>query len=1102
MLNHLIRLALDRRLATLALALAVSVYGLVAWRTLPVDVLPDLNRPTVSIMTEAAGLAPEEVEAAITAPIEQAVSGATGVERVRSVSGVGLSVVHVEFGWGTEVMANRQMVQERLNAVDWIGSARERAAAPRMAPVSSIMGEVMLIGLAAGSGGASGAEALNPMRVRSLADWTVRPALASIPGVAQVTVMGGEVREFQVRADPERLRAHGLTLRELAEAVGAANQTAGEGAGAGGGGGFVHGSGGGTELVVRVVGRVRTVEELGAALVATREEGGHTAAVRVRDVARVVEAGSINRRGDASMMGRPAVIMAIAKQPGADTIGLTRQIDQRLATLRPGLPADLVIDAGLFRQSRFIESAVRNVVHALRDGSVLVVVVLALFLLNLRVTVITLTAIPLSLLATAIVFKMLGQSINTMTLGGIAVAMGELVDDAIVGVENVHRRLRESRLAGSELPGAAGTGTRGRVLRTVFEATSEVRGPILLGTAIVLLAFLPLFFLPDLSGRLFTPLAWAYIVSIAASMLVSLTVTPVLAYYLLGRSRDRADGWGAGAERGDGLVLRACKGLALRAYAVALPRARLVIMLGVAAVVGAAGLAWRLGTEFLPPFNEGTAVVAIASAPGTSLDEANRMGTAAERLLLEIPEVRSVARRTGRAEQDEHALGVETSEIEVDFFRRGHAGPGPDGRAAPARIRDREAVFAEIRERLEQLPLLGVSIGQPISHRIEHLESGVRAQIVVKIAGPDLGVLRALADEVHEAISGVNGVVDVQTEAQVLTPQVVIRVDAGRAAMYGFTSGELSETLETALGGRRVSQVLDGVRSYDLVVMLDDAWVGGRTPGSGQGLTALGDVRIISPSGAVALVRDVAEIREQLGPNQIARENGQRRMVVSCNVKGRDLGAAVGAIEREVRRRVRAPEGYVLAVEGQFETQRRAARVMLGLGALSLVMMFLLLAGSFRSAVVAAQVMLNVPMAFIGAVLALWISGEPFSLASLIGLVSVCGIAVRNGVLMLSHYVHLAVREGMAFGPEMVIRGSQERVAPVLMTALTTALGLAPLLVLGHEPGKEILYPVAVVVMGGLVTCTLLDFLVTPTVFLRYGRGAVERLRAEGRGGA
>lgn len=1064
MLNTIIRLALQNRVLTIAAALALSIYGLVAARSLPVDVLPDLNRPTVAILTEAPGLASEEVEVLVTFPIESSVNGAPGVERVRSVSGQGLSVVHVEFGWDTEIYRNRQMVQERLAQ---LAGRLPDGVTPHMGAISSIMGEVMYIGITS--------ETIPPMEQRSVADWIVRPALLSVPGVAQVTVMGGEVRQFHVKADPERLRLYGLTLADLELALNDSNRNAG--------GGYVRA--GESEMIVRNLGRARGVDDIADALISTRsgQDDGplgpveHAVAVRVRDVARVVEQGALFKRGEGSMMARPAVIMAISKQPTADTRRLTELLDQRIEQLRPGLPPGLTLNSQVFRQAHFIEASIGNVIEALRDGAILVVIVLILFLLSIRTTLITLTAIPLSLLATFIVFSLWGQSINTMTLGGIAVAVGELVDDAIVGVENVHRRLRE------------GAAARRGVLAAVYEATSEVRGPILVGTIIVLLVFVPLLALPGLTGRLFAPLAAAYVVSIAASLVVSLTVTPVLAYWLLGK-RDAAAAATHEPPR-DAAVLRWCKALARRAYALALPRPWAIVGSCAALVVLAGVLVVRIGAEFLPTFNEGTAVVGIAAAPGLSLEASDQLGRTAEELVLEVPEVRSVARRTGRAEQDEHALGVHVSELEVDFWREGQE-PGPtDSRTPPADPRRRAAVFADIRERLSHLPGVYISMGQPISHRIEHLESGVQAQVVVKIFGEDLATLRNVAEEVRAAMSGLPGVVDLQVERQTLVPQLRVRVEPERAARYGFRVGELVDTLQTVTGGKVVSQVLDGVRSYDLLLTLDDEW---RDPRG----HAIGDVRLLSPNGAVALISDVADIREARGPNEISRENAQRRIVVSCNVQGADLASTVNAVERAIGEQVspHLPQGYSIAFEGQHQSQQRATNAILLLSSVSLVLMFALLYAHFGSGVMAAQVMLNIPMAFIGSVAALAIAGLPFSVASLIGFVSLCGIASRNGLLMISHYLHLMKEERVPFGRELVIRGSQERVAPVLMTALTTGLAMIPLILNPDAPGKEILHPVAVVVTGGLISCTILDFLVTPTVFLAFARRSAERLAA------
>ena len=1060
MLKAIVRFSLNNRVLILLATLAISVYGLVTVMGLPVDVLPDLNRPTVTILIEAPGLAPEEVEVQVTYPIETVMNGAAGVERVRSVSGIGLSVVFIEFAWGTDIRFNRQVVQERLNQT---AERLPEGITPFMAPISSIMGEIMLVGVTG--------ETISPMELRTLADWTIRPTLLAIPGIAQITVMGGELKQFQVRADPEKLRIYELTLADLEDAVRESNENSG--------GGFIVGQN--TELVVRNLGRVRTLEDIENALVVARTSEGVTVPVCVRDVARVIEAGSPIKRGDGSMNGEPAVIMAVSKQPHADTRQLTDLIDEAIDQLRPSLPEGVVVNADLFRQSHFIENANENVVEALRDGAILVVIVLALFLLNFRTTVITLSAIPLSLLSTFIVFHLLGESINTMTLGGIAVAIGELVDDAIVGVENVFRRLRENR--GAPKPEA--------VLRVVYEATSEVRGPIVIGTTIVLLVFLPLFALPGLSGRLFQPLAIAYIVSILASMVVSLTVTPVLAFYLLPRMKRMV-------HTKDSFLLRWCKRLAMACYHVSLPRPWTVV--GVCAgLVLLAGVGVSLmGTQFLPSFNEGTATINVLAQPGISLVESNRLGTRAEQLLLEIPEVKSTGRRTGRAEQDEHAEGVHYSEIDVDFWTKDEA-KRPDehvtysGRRAPATLRPREVVLVEIRDKLSQLPGISLNIGQPISHRIDHLESGVRAQIVLKIFGPELRELRRLADEVRAALNGLPGVVDLQMEKQVLIPQVRIRVDPTEAARYGFRVGDLIETLETAMNGTIVSQVLDGIRQYDLVVMLDEPWR--------SQLEALSDLRLISPTGAVVLLSDTATITEIPGPNQIARENVQRRIVVSCNVQGRDLGSTVKDIQASVAMDVEFPQGYSMRLEGQFESQRAATRVILILGLLSLLLMLGILYSHYKNLVMAAQVMMSIPLAFIGSVAALWITDQPFSVASLVGFISLCGIASRNGVLMISHYIHLMAEEGMAFGKEMVIRGSLERVAPVLMTALTTGLALVPLVLAAGQPGKEILYPVAVVVIGGLMTSTILDFFVRPTVFLKFAEAASRRTLERMRGG-
>ncbi|MBA5868185.1 MAG: CusA/CzcA family heavy metal efflux RND transporter [Nitrospira sp. CR1.3] len=1058
MLNAIIRFSLQNRLILLAGAGLVAAYGLFTAAQLPTDVLPDLNRPTVTIFAEAVGLAPEEVETQVTFQLETALNGAPGVERVRSSSGLGLALVFVEFGWDTDIRYDRQVVQERINQVT---EKLPPGVIPLMGPVTSIMGEIMLLGLRSDS--------LSPMDVRTLADWTIRPSLLAVAGVGQVTVMGGQVKQFQVLADPEKLRRFDLAFADLEEALEKANENSG-------GGFLVAGS---QEFVIRNLGRVSSVADIENSLVATRISEGAVRPILVRDVAAVKEGPAPIKRGDGSMNAGSAVIMAIQKQPGVDTRDLTSRIDQALAQMRPSLPDDLVVNSDLFRQSHFIQSSIDNVTEALQEGAILVAIILALFLLNFRTTIISLTAMPLSLLVTVLIFKLSGQTINTMTLGGIAVAIGELVDDSIVDVENVFRRLRENRHAANPRP----------ALEVVFGASMEVRSSIVFGTFIVLLVFLPLFALAGIEGRIFQPLATAYVVSILASLLVALTVTPAMCLYLLPNMKRMAD------ER-DGPILRACKWAAQKVYALTLPRPW--TMVGAAAVLVVLGgfFVFRLGREFLPAFNEGTATINVIAEPGISLAESDRLGRRAEEMILSVPEVKSTGRRTGRAENDEHAEGVHYSEIDVDFWTPDDVAAMSEhqalgGRTPPSQIRDKPEVLADVRSKLETLSGVSVGVGQPISHRIDHLLSGVRAQIVVKVTGQDLNTLRNLAEQAQAAMNGIPGVVDLQLEKQVLVPQVRIRVKREESARVGFQPGDLVRALETALKGKVVSQVLDGLKSFDLILLLDES--------VRNDVRKLNDVRLLSPAGAVVLLSDVASITETPGPNLINRENVQRRMVVSANVQGRDLGSTVEEIKQSLAMDLppeKMPPGYALSIGGQFEAQQSATRRILILGAMSLVAMFALLYSHFRSTEMVIQVMLNIPFAFIGSAIALWLAGQTFSVASLVGFVSLCGIAARNGIMMISHYIHLMTEERMEFGQEMVIRGSQERVAPVLMTALTTWLGLVPLILSAGQPGKEILYPVGLVVVGGMFTTTLLDFFITPTVFLHFGRRASEHVVA------
>lgn len=1030
MINAILRFALKNRLLVVAASAILVVYGALVLSKLPVDVFPDLNRPTVTIMTEAPGLAPEEVETLVTQPLETSMNGASGVIRVRSSSGVGLSVVYVEFDWGTDIYQDRQIVSEKLQL------AKERLpnnVSPAMGPIASVMGEIMLIGMHS--------DTMPPMEVRTWADWVVRQRLLTVPGVAQVINIGGGVKQYQVQVDPQALKQYGFSLADVEKAVAGSNQNTT--------GGFVTRSG--QEFLVRNLARAVSPSEIESTVVGLRDG----VPVTIRQVANVRYAPMV-KRGDASVNGEPAVILSVQKQPGANTVELTREIDKVLADLKQTLPPEIELNGNLFRQANFIEASISNVEDALRDGAILVLVVLFLFLLNFRTTFITLTAIPLSFVVTFIIMKWAGISVNTMTLGGLAIAIGELVDDAIVDVENIFRRLRENRLRPDPLP----------PLAVIYRASSEVRNSIVIATIIVVLVFVPLFAMGGIEGRMFVPLGIAYIVSILASLLVSITVTPALASFLLPNAK-------ATAEHSDGWLVRKLKAANAWALAHTLHRPKPVLVIAGVLFVLAAATVPFFGKEFLPPFNEGTAVVNLLAPPGTSLEESNRLGTIAERQLLSIPEVASVGRRTGRAEMDEHAEGVHYSEIDVDF-KPSH--------------RTRQQVLDDVRQKLAVIPGVSVSVGQPIAHRLDHLLSGVRAQIAIKLFGPDLGVLRAKAAEIQQAIVDVPGAVDVSVEKQVLVPQLRIEVDREAAARYGVQPGALAETLETALNGKVVSQVLDGQRTFDLVVRFD--------PQSRDTREAIEQTLVDTPDGQKIPLVELGRVVEASGPNMINRENVQRRIVVQANTSGRDLGAVVGDIQKAVAEKVQLPPGYFLTYGGQFESQQEASRLIGVLGAFSMLGIFLALYMHFRSTNLALQVMLSVPLALVGAVAAILVTNRVLSVASLVGFITLTGIASRNGIMMISHYLHLMREEGEGFTPEMIVRGSQERLVPVLMTASTAMLALIPIAFSGGAPGKEILQPVAVVILGGLFSSTLLNILVTPPVFYLFGRKAAARVLA------
>ncbi len=1029
MLSRLIALALRNRLFVLAAAALLVIEGTLTILRMPVDVFPDLNKPTVTLMTEAPGMAPEEVETLVTLPLETALNGAPGVTRIRSVAGISLSIIYVEFDWSTDIYRARQLVNERLQMTQ---GRLPAGVVPAMAPISSLMGEILLIGLESNDG------TTPPMELRSLADWSLRQRLLTIPGVSQVTPIGGEVKQYQVLLDPWRLQATGVSLEEASAAAASAqgNTT----------GGFMDLRG--QEYLVRNVARTADVDTIASTAV-TRHDG---VPVRLADLGHV-RLGPRIKRGDAGMNAHPAVILAVSKQPGANTVDLTRRIESELEAVRGTLPKDVSLEL-LFRQASFIEAAVKNVEEALRDGAILVVIVLIVFLANFRTTSITLTAIPLSFVVTALVFSAAGLSINTMTLGGLAIAIGELVDDAIVGVENVYRRLRENHHSEQSRP----------PLRVIFDASLEVRGSIVYATVLVVLVFVPLFALSGIEGRLFAPLGIAYIVSILASLLISVTVTPVLCYYLLPRSKAVARPEYASR------FVRWLQAMDRRLLHWTLPHARSVIAIVGVLVIVAIVPVFVFGREFLPPFNEGTATINIVSAPGISLAESNRIGTVAEQLLLAVPEVKTTGRRTGRAELDEHAEGVHYSEIDVDFRHTD---------------RPRTEVLADIRAKLGQLPGVSVNIGQPISHRLDHILSGVRAQVAVKIFGPDLSVLRQKAEEAKAAMARVPGVVDLSVETQVLIPQLLVRVRPEDALRHGLQPGALTEQLETALAGRVVGEVLEGQRVFEVVVRFDDE--ARATP------DALKVVPIDVPGGGTVALSDVADVLESTGPNQVSRENAQRRIVVSCNVAGRDLVGTVGDIQKAIAADVHMPSAdYFVQYGGQFESQQSASRRIAVLSLLSVAGMFLVLYSHFRSVPIVLQVLVNIPLALIGSVVAVALTGGTLSVASLVGFITLTGIASRNTIMMISHYIHLARHEGETWSEELVVRGSVERLSPVLMTALTAGLALIPLALAAGQPGKEILQPVAVVILGGLISSTILDIVVTPAVFWHFGRRSLE----------
>jgi len=1092
MLNLIIAFSLKNRMVVLLVALAMMLYGGYQLRQMPVDVFPELNRPTVTILTEAPGLAPEEVENLVTRPIEYLLNGATGVQRVRSASGIGLSIVWVEFDWSTDIYRDRQIVADKLQL------ARERlpdGTNPVIAPISSIMGEIMLVGLR------STAEQKTPedriakaMELRTLGEFTIRNRLLAIEGVSQVTVMGGVLKQYQILTSPARLAAQNVSLQQLTEAAEKSNVLVG-------GGIMIRQS---KESLIRISGQATTLKDIENTVVVWRDPRP----VLIKDVADIRFGGPI-QRGDGSLQireggkieGGPAVIITIQKQPDANTLVLSPKIEEVLKQLQRDLPADVRVETGIFAQADFIQVAIDNVIEAVRDGTIWVVVILFVFLWNIRTSAITLTAIPLSLLMTSLFFAWFGITINTMSLGGIAVAIGELVDDSIVDIENIFRRLKENRL--KPIPD--------NTLKVIFLASSEVRNSIVYATLIVVVVVFPLFSLAGLEGRMFAPLGLAYLITLLSSLVVSLTVTPVLASLLLSKENFMK-------KDGDPFVLRWLKKLDEKVLRWTLRHPWPI--LGVTLVLATLSkfLLFFMGSDFLPPFNEGTLTINLQTVPGTSLVESGRIAQRAENLLLQVPEALSISRRTGRAELDEHAEGVNSSEIDVRLQEHetpkagflhalARAIPGMHGLGVDVHGRPRDVVLADIRDRISAIPGVKVNIGQPISHRLDHIMSGVRAQIAVKIFGPDLQELRSTAADVQTRMSKILGVVDLQIEPQVEISQVRLKVNRVEAARYGLAPGDVAKLLETAYKGRVVSQVLEDDRWFGLAVWYDES--------ARNNPAVINQTIMDTPSGRKVALGQVAEILDTTGPNTLNRENVQRRIVVSCNVQGRDLGSVVADIQASlspVEQRLHTLRGsYRVEYGGQFEAQQQATSRLGILAIFAVVVIFLLLWKCLDSWMAAFQVLLvNIPLAALGSVVTLllvnqpsweklretvwydwprvWAEATTLSVAHWVGFITLLGIVCRNGIMMISHYIHLMKHEGEEFNEDMIVRGSLERLAPVMMTALTAIAGLIPLALGAGQTGKEILHPLALVVLGGLIDSTIMDQLVTPAVFFLFGK--------------
>jgi len=1024
MFRFLVSASLRSRLIILLVAAAMIGYGLVVQRELPIDIFPDLNKGLVTIMTESNGLAPEEVEALVTTPIEWAMAGADGMTRVRSVSTTGLSIVYVEFDWNVDVYKARQIVAERLDTAD---DQMPPGIQPALMPISSYMGEILLTAIVS--------EDVDPMALREMADWIIAPRLRAIPGVSRVVPLGGLVRQYHVIPDLMRMNQLGISISDIEEAV--------QQFGSNTGGGVVDETS--QEFLIRNIGRTTSLDELRNLSIGMRG----SQPILLHQVAGV-EFVPKQRRGDGGLNGRDAVLLSVQKQPGADTLRLTEEIDLVLAELSETFPPGLKIDDYVFRQADFIEASIFNLKKVLVEAVLAVTVILFLFLANVRTTSISLVAIPLSLLTTLIVFKLLGLTINTMTLGGLAIAIGELVDDAVVDVENIYRRLSENRLL--KVPRAT--------LQVVADASQEIRSGIVYSTFIIVLVFVPIFAVPGIEGRMFAPLGIAYIISILASLLVSITVTPVLCSHLLPNMKrlSHQETW----------TVRKLKTWNERILHRVMDRPAPIFLALTVAVGVAAVTVPTLPRTFLPAFQEGSLTVSVALQPGISLDESVKIGKVVERLIMQVPEVVSVGRRTGRSEQDEHALGVHANEFEV-VVRVGE--------------RDMESIKRDVRGRLVSIPA-GISVGQPISHRlIDHMLTGAPAQVVIKIFGEDLSTLRYLANQMELRLGEIRGLVDINTERQTLIPQIQVQLDPQKAKLFGLPQGALTRQLGHLTNGIEVAQIVDNERYFDVVVRLKESERDARHLSNALMMTATGPVPLSM----------IANVIESSGPNQLLKENGRQRLMVMANADKKNDKTVASDI-RAMLNSFELPNGYYVQFEGRYAEQDTSARRLFFLGLLSLVLIFAVLVTRYRSAVLALIIMANVPLALIGSVLALKFTGLEVSVASAVGFITLTGICTRNGILKISHFINLVLYEGERFGRDVVIRGSQERLKPVLMTAASACFGLLPLLFAGDAAGMEMLFPVAVVITGGLLVSTALDAVLTPVLFLRFGEASLNRL--------